>query len=162
MKHERCEKTTTTWITPKYIIDACGPFDLDPCCPALMPHKTAHTMIQRPQDGLSVPWAGRVWLNPPYANIEPWMDRMSEHGNGVALVTPRTGSKWFQRTVFRRAKYVLFLDRRIRFIRDDFTESKSPTTDSCLVFYCNDDLVNFIYVNMLQKELGGYLVTLYN
>ena len=26
-------ETTTTWLTPKRIIDALGPFNLDPCTP---------------------------------------------------------------------------------------------------------------------------------
>lgn len=27
------KKTTTTWLTPKSIVDLLGPFDLDPCTP---------------------------------------------------------------------------------------------------------------------------------
>jgi hypothetical protein len=56
-----------TWLTPPHIIDALGPFDLDPCCPPQMPWRTAARMICRPFDGLAVDWTGqRVWLNPPY------------------------------------------------------------------------------------------------
>ena len=41
-----------TWLTPRYIIDALGPFDLDPCCPPKMPWRTAAEMVCRPADGL--------------------------------------------------------------------------------------------------------------
>lgn len=30
---ERCANTTDEWYTPREIIDALGPFELDPCAP---------------------------------------------------------------------------------------------------------------------------------
>lgn len=36
-----------TWLTPPHIIEALGPFDLDPCCPPTMPWRTA-TQISPP------------------------------------------------------------------------------------------------------------------
>ena len=70
-----------TWLTPKYIIDALGPFDLDPCCPPKMPWRTAAQMICRPDDGLAVDWTGkRVWLNPPYGrDAIPFLRKMGEN-----------------------------------------------------------------------------------
>jgi hypothetical protein len=29
--HQQCVGKSQSWITPKHIIDALGPFDLDPC-----------------------------------------------------------------------------------------------------------------------------------
>ena len=73
-----------TWLTPRYIIDALGPFDLDPCCPPKMPWQTAAEMVCRPADGLAVDWRGkRVWLNPPYGReAVPFLRKMAIDGTG--------------------------------------------------------------------------------
>ena len=42
----------------------------------------------RETDGLRSPWAGhRVWCNPPYSDIEPWLKKAhAEHPNCPAIV----------------------------------------------------------------------------
>lgn len=52
-------------------------------------------------DGLAQPWDGeRVWINPPFSNIEPWVRKASEsHGAGlVVMLLPanRTELSWWQ------------------------------------------------------------------
>lgn len=73
-----------TWLTPPHIVEALGPFDLDPCCPPNMPWRTATQMVCRPDDGLAVDWTGkRVWCNPPYGReAVPFLRKMAEHEGG--------------------------------------------------------------------------------
>lgn len=72
-----------TWLTPRYILDALGEFDTDPCVPDVMPWRTANTMYTKSQNGLVQPWHGRVWLNPPYGkDAIPFFDRMTTHAGG--------------------------------------------------------------------------------
>ena len=73
-----------TWLTPPHIIEALGPFDLDPCCPPNMPWQTAAQMVCRPDDGLAVDWTGkRVWLNPPYGReAMPFLRKMAKTSEG--------------------------------------------------------------------------------
>ena len=74
-----------TWLTPRRIVDALGPFDTDPCTPCFMPWRTATTMYNVFDDGTTAPWHGRVWLNPPYGReAVPFMRRMAEHPGGVS------------------------------------------------------------------------------
>lgn len=43
----------------------------------------AATWYSREQNGLELPWFGSVWCNPPYSDIEPWVQRayaMLVHG----------------------------------------------------------------------------------
>src|SRR3990167_7363837 len=86
---------TNEWHTPKFVIDAVGPFDDDPA----MPGQT---------DGLERGWDGLVWLNPPYGpECERWMKKLADHGNGIALTFARTETKWFYDQVWGRATAVL-------------------------------------------------------
>lgn len=55
---------TNTWLTPEYIIQALGPFDLDPCAaPSPRPWDTAKFGYELPQDGLALPWDGPLCPN---------------------------------------------------------------------------------------------------
>lgn len=109
---------TDTWLTPPHILDALGPFDLDPCAaPDPRPWPTAARHIARPADGLAEPWTGRVWCNPPYSSPGAWAARMASHGNGSALIFARTETRWFIEHVWLRATALLFLEGRVGFLR---------------------------------------------
>lgn len=112
---------TGVWLTPRWILDALGAFNLDPCAapdPAAWP--TADRHIALPEDGLSAPWFGRVWLNPPYnIHARKWLARLANHGTGTALIFARTDTTWFADHVFARASALLFLRGRVRFHRPD-------------------------------------------
>ena len=95
-----------TWLTPPEIINALGPFDLDPCCPPTMPWRTATQMVHWPDDGLKIDWTGkRVWLNPPYGReAVPFLRKMAENKTGgvshfcsEGRTLPR-GTTWYSRT----------------------------------------------------------------
>lgn len=98
------------------------------------------------QDGLAQDWSGeRVWCNPPYSNIEPWVEKA--HGGGAELVVMllpanRTEQIWWQRHVepFRRAGTltVEFLPGRMRFINpgeDSVKPNARPPFGCCLVIF---------------------------
>lgn len=114
--HERANDGTEEWLTPPAIIQALGPFDLDPAAPVVRPWPTAaqHYTIQ--DNGLMKEWRGRVWLNPPYGNQAiRWMRRMAVHGNGIALLFARTETRMFFETVWNAADAILFMRGRIVF-----------------------------------------------
>lgn len=121
--HQSAAAISTVWLTPPAILQALGSFDLDPCaCSEPRPWPTATRHLTAEDDGLSQPWAGRVWLNPPYgAASVKWMRRMVDHGQGVALIFARTETEWFFETVWRAptASAVLFLEGRLTFHRPD-------------------------------------------
>lgn len=127
-----------TWLTPPVILDALGPFDLDPCAaPSPRPWPTAAEHIEPPGDGLTAAWHGRVWCNPPFGpHTGKWLARMAEHGNGIALVFARTDTAMFQRHAFAAAQAVLFLSGRPHF--HYATGKRAPGNSGgpiCLVAY---------------------------
>lgn len=118
--HQSAHSRTDEWLTPPEILRPLGQFDLDPSSAIGQLWMTASTMYTVQDDGLSKPWFGRVWLNPPYARkIGKWMDRLASHGNGIALTFARTDTAWFHRAVWGKADAVLFLRGRIRFMKPD-------------------------------------------
>jgi phage N-6-adenine-methyltransferase len=142
--HQSSAMLTDCWLTPPEIIKALGPFDLDPCAsPEPRPWPTATKHITLPADGLAKPWTGRVWLNPPYSReAVRWLRRMSEHGQGTALMFARTETSWFRETVWHSptASGMLFLDGRVYFHRPDGTKAgDNAGAPSVLVAYGMND-----------------------
>jgi hypothetical protein len=117
MAHTRRDGLTTdSWITPKWIIDRFGPFDLDPCACDPQPWPTATLMLTERDDGMLLPWGGMVWLNPPYGQaLATWLNRLALHGNGIALVFARTDTMAFHHAVWPFASRLLFLRGRLTF-----------------------------------------------
>lgn len=140
--HQSARMLSDTWLTPPEIIEALGPFDLDPCAaPEPRPWPTASRHIARPDNGLTAVWAGRIWLNPPYGDkTGTWLGRLARHGNGTALIFARTETSWFVEHVWQGAAAALFLHGRLHFHRRD--GSRAPANSgapSVLVAYGEHD-----------------------
>lgn len=116
--HESHAIKSVEWYTPPWIFEELGlEFDLDPCHPKLklpwLPAKHTYTIDD---DGLSKPWVGNVWMNPPYGKFTyAWMKKMHCHRQGIALVFSRTDCKWYHDFV-AKSDAILFLKGRIRFV----------------------------------------------
>lgn len=145
------------WLTPKYIIDALGAFDLDPSSPINRPWDTATMHYTIEDDGLSQDWQGRVWMNPPYGRqTGRWLKKLSEHGNGTALVYARTETKMFFDYVWNKADAVFFFKGRLQFYNIDGTRGNNNAgAPSCLVAYGKDNAEN-----LLNSQLSGMFIWL--
>jgi hypothetical protein len=111
-------KKSVEWYTPAWVFEELGiQFDLDPSSPhdmeSAVPAATKYTVFD---DGLSKPWFGNVWLNPPYGKDTPfWMRRMIAHDTGIAMVFSRTDAAWCQEAM-ASCSAMLFLSGRIDFV----------------------------------------------
>jgi len=77
--------------------------------------------LTRSDDSLRVEWhklEGYLFLNPPFAKIEPWAQKCYEEsllGAKIVLLTPASvGSIWFQKFVYKKA-WIRFLKGRLKF-----------------------------------------------
>jgi hypothetical protein len=124
------------WLTPPSIVKALGTFDLDPCSPVNRPWPTALRHLTVEDDGLMHKWTGRIWMNPPYGDdTAEWMQRLAQHGNGIALVFARTETAWFFDTVWRKASAVFFFRGRIAFYHVTGEQGDAAGAPSVLVAY---------------------------
>jgi DNA N-6-adenine-methyltransferase (Dam) len=116
--HESHENLSVDWYTPPWIFEEMGlSFDLDPCSPKggvhWIPKKKYYTIED---DGLTQPWDGLVWCNPPYGKYTAaWLKRMNQHRNGMSLVFARTDCAWFHDSV-AHSDAILFLRGRVKFV----------------------------------------------
>lgn len=130
-----------SWITPKWLVDDLGPFDLDPCQCVPQPWECAAAHYTIDQDGLSQSWHGRVWLNPPYGpETGKWLDRLADHGRGTALIFARTETEMFVRSVWKKATALLFIAGRLYFHYPDGRKAKGNSGGpSVLIAYGEED-----------------------
>jgi hypothetical protein len=108
--------TKDDYYTPREVFDALGlRFDLDVCAPpGGVPWVPADRYYTLEEDGLTQPWEGRVWMNPPYSHVTPWARRFIAHGHGVALLS-HAKSAWHP-VLWEAADAVAFPFRYFDFI----------------------------------------------
>ena len=156
-QHHTTAKTETEWLTPPWILEELGPFDTDPCSPSQSPWKTARTMYSCFDNGLNMPWFGRVWLNPPYDHNKMWnwFDKLYRHGNGIALIFARTETEGFFRWIWNRADSILFIKGRLYFYHLDGTKAKANSGGpSVLIAYGKNNSEILARSNIQGKYLN--------
>lgn len=173
------EGKTNTWLTPPRLVQMLGEFDLDPCAmptdwcftcgtdwpkneecqaqhspsPTKRPWVLAKQNFTIQEDGLSQPWEGRVFCNPPYGpHVKKWAARMAAHRNGIFLIFSRTETDaWAE--IWKQADAVLFPFGRMCFYLPDGKRAKSGTAPSALLAYGQNN------VETLRKSgVSGALV----
>ena len=111
---------TDLWETPQDFFDELDQefhFDLDVC--ALTENAKCARYYTPEQDGLSQPWEGVCWCNPPYGReIGSWVRRgffASAGGATVVMLLPaRTDTRWFHEYIYRKSE-VRFVKGRLKF-----------------------------------------------
>lgn len=153
--HQSARMLNDEWLTPPEIVQALGPFDLDPCAPVVRPWPTAAQHFTIEDDGLSQPWKGRVWLNPPYSTqARAWLRKLAEHGDGIALTFARTETSWFVETIWEKADALLFIAGRIYFHRVDGTRAAANSgAPSVLAAYGRQNVAA-----LYASGISGYIV----
>lgn len=144
---------TDEWYTPKSIIDRArrvmGGIDLDPAsCEEANSVVEATKYYTKEDDGLSLSWFGRVWLNPPYGKLAQKFTAklLREYSLGnvpsaVLLVNSNAlGAKWGQ--MIWDFDLICCPSARIHFWNSEVARSSS--THGSLVAYLGGDPNAFI------------------
>lgn len=114
---------TDNWSTPQDFFDKLNDefhFTLDVCADENN-HKCEHYYTKE-IDGLSRPWVGTVWCNPPYGRkIGEWVRRAyisSQIGSAtvVMLLPARTDTRWFHDYIYNKSNTeIRFIKGRLKF-----------------------------------------------
>lgn len=107
------EPDRDTWCTPKWLADAVGEFDLDPCSNSRSHIRARSTCkLSEGRDGLArCPTQDtRTWINPPYSagQVIRWV-RAYQHTRFTFLVRLDPSTEWFAELY--RASEVLLVPR---------------------------------------------------
>lgn len=117
------------WYTPSFVFEAIGlRFALDPCSPGPGHWVPADRVYVKEDDGLSMPWEGRVWMNPPFGGRNghvPWIRKFIRHGHGIGLSRAYTSSGWFH-DLMPSMDFLLFPRGKTRFVKPDGTVGGNP------------------------------------
>jgi hypothetical protein len=152
--HQKSIGDSQTWITPRWILEALGPFDLDPAGADPRPWDCATETLTK--HGLSVPWYGRVFLNPPFDRYQvgQWISKLATYGNGIALLHARVEAEWFE-PCWDRASAILFLANRIFFHYPDGRRAEANSgAPACLIAFSQDNAER-----LRDCGIEGYLIT---
>lgn len=102
--YSRDSSTRDDWVTPPWLVErvryVLGEIDLDPCTNPANPTKAVR-WICPPDDGLNMPWSGRVFVNPPFGRVlARWAHAAIQHATTrtpvMFLAPTRSTSKWYQ------------------------------------------------------------------
>lgn len=150
------------WFTPPEYIAAArrvmGDIDLDPAsCERANRIVKAKTFYSLKDDGLAHEWAGRVWMNPPYAAdvVEAFCEKFAasvETGavtQGLVLVNNATETEWFERLVSVSGA-LMFPRGRVRFLDTKLQPGAPLQGQTVLYAGCGADTKKFF------KEFGEF------
>ena len=133
------------WYTPYEFIEAAlltmGSIDLDPASSELA-NKTvkATEFYTAKNNGLTEPWTGNVWLNPPYAQplISQFCDKLalelSAINQAIVLINNATETKWFQ-GIAELSSSICFPSSRIKFIDKQGNRCGAPLQGQALLYF---------------------------
>ncbi len=139
---------TNEWFTPatylQSVRDFFGEIDLDPASNAIANETVQAKEIYTANDnGLALPWNGRVFVNPPYGTDSGQSvagqfccKALEEHAAGnasevIILVNSVHSQKW-QAPLYDYA--VCLVDHRIKFVNGDGGENENPTFQNIFIY----------------------------
>lgn len=134
------------WYTPADYIELArevmGGIDTDPASSDIANQTVQAAQIYTAEEnGLTQTWAGRVWMNPPYAQplISEFADAVAskyeagEIEQACVLVNNGTETAWFQR-ILQSASAVCFPRSRIRFVDPEGKPSGAPLQGQAVLY----------------------------
>ena len=138
--------SSNEWYSPAWVVEPArevlGRIDLDPAsCEVANATIRADRYFTANNDGLAQPWAGRVWMNPPYSSgdlilwVTKLLDAMDSGAvpEAVALMPAYVETRMAQ-TALARCEAVCFPAQRVKFERPGLP-TRNPPAGSMILYF---------------------------
>ena len=164
------------WNTPEALLlvarEAMDGIDLDPASNSIAQSRVrAREFYTKEEDGLTQPWRGRIYLNPPYTSglVDKFADKLiAEYVAGnvteaVWLTNNSADTGWFHRLA-EQAAVVVFLRGRVKFwkVGEDDEELQGSPLQGQVLMYLGPNARRFVTACAGQEETNGYASTHWN
>lgn len=137
-------KGQDNWETPWWLVHMIeaefGGIDLDPCC--TFANRKGAEYYTEEHDGLSQPWFGTVFVNPPYSQMAKWAAKAHSEAalgrtrNIIFLCAARTDTRaWWDHI---RYGEVRFIQGRLRFVDPSRNVLAGAPFPSALVIFSHN------------------------
>lgn len=146
-ENKAMERTRDTWSTPDdlfgHLNDEFG-FEVDVAADRNNRKCSAYFGLDHVEadrrDALTQSWAPRVcWLNPPYSNVAPWLQKACEEAQQgatvVVLVHFDPSTRWWANWAIRADEIRVLTGARVRFTPPEGIKASSNTRPSALLVY---------------------------
>jgi DNA N-6-adenine-methyltransferase (Dam) len=136
------------WYTPSDLVErirkTLGVISLDPAShPVPQAWIRAEHYFTKADDGLSRPWHGHVFLNPPYGrSASKWAAKLIKEyeskrvKQAILLIGAKQGYVWFEK--IWRAYPVCSLEKRVRFVNQEGEQNGQAKLATTLVYFGQD------------------------
>ena len=111
------------WQTPDRVLEPLWQttgIDMDPCAGEVT--EIGDINVTEDADGLSIPWEGTVYVNPPYSDKKTWIQKCIEESkrqpvDRVYLLTPDSTDviSWWHDKIAEHAEWSVFFESRVKF-----------------------------------------------
>lgn len=108
------------------------------------------------ENALSKHWSGTLWMNPPYSDPGPWVEKAHKASTRkgvtvVALLPVATETRYFQHFVLDMADEVRFLSKRLRFVG---APSGATLPNVVVVFRKHEGPTRYIKMEITREQAG--------
>ena len=147
------------WQTPKSLFDKLNQeFSFICDVAASAENKLCEKYYGEKSNALLNYWYKSNYVNPPYSNIGPWVDKaIEQHRQGktiVMLIPSDTSVKWFKKA-FDSCNEVRFISGRLSFINADTQKPVNGNNKGSVLFiwrgHCKSHCVSLIDRSELYK-----------
>lgn len=152
-------KERDSWRTPEYVFnfanDLLNGIDFDSACTVENALSVPIWRDETHRDALLSEWTGKIWCNPPYSNIKPWIDKAIQSKAKVAMLIPSPNGESYFEPLLNYSHEIAIIGR-LAFIDHDGKERTGNNRGSSIfLINCGNEMRrSFVKRDELKAKYG--------